>query len=707
MTTQVLTGQFNDGPFIGLDYRTPSQKGVTDTEGKFLYQEGEYVSFYIGKLSIGVAKAAPELTLASLHDSAREVEANLLLPETINRARFVQSLGREIDLCKGVNINNAVREVINAHADGISFDSDVEAFEQAPSVRDVFRQLDRRFRGAAEARNHTRRGLAGMKLIRDVQVGLRDGSYLLADVFRPIKEGTFPVLLRLSVYGRAFTIGSLNSEDERSSSEQREADWYEKSRSSIYSYFRYSESCVSANSSDWVPRGYVVVRVDGRGVGQSPGKLDPFSRQEAEDYYDSIQWAAEQPWSNGQVGLYGASYNATIQWNVAALQPPALKAIAPLASDADAYRDLSYQGGILLDNYRQWWFDKTVGPVKNPKSESVDFIGGLRSHPWDDAYYHGEALLSADFSRITVPVITSISQTSWIHSRAGIEAFTQIRSTSKKLLIWDASYTSYMYEDSKRDLEEFFDEHLKGQKPEQERPAVRLIIRTGDGGFEWRDSDSWPLKGTEYQKYFLDASSAEDDWRLSSEPPKDKGYLEYSADAKGRVENVPLVIFDSEPFEKDIDLAGYFCASLWVSSSSTDADIFVALRVLDGDREIQYRTREPGSNAPLTWGVLKVSHRALDPRQSTPERPWHTHRQEDSLSLTPNEVVPIEVELMPATARIPAGSRLRIEISPAEGRGRIPGFERAYDESYHEGAVNRIFTGDTFASSITIPVIPS
>jgi putative CocE/NonD family hydrolase len=94
--------------------------------------------------------------------------------------------------------------------------------------------------------------------------------------------------------------------------------------------------------------------VGGRGVGRTPGKLNPFSRQEALDYYDAIQWAAEQPWSDGNVGLLGGSYNATIQWNVAALHPPTLKAIAPLASDSDAYRDLAYPGGLLLGNYRRW-----------------------------------------------------------------------------------------------------------------------------------------------------------------------------------------------------------------------------------------------------------------------------------------------------------------------------------------------------------------
>jgi predicted acyl esterase len=66
----------------------------------------------------------------------------------------------------------------------------------------------------------------------------------------------------------------------------------------------------------------------------------------------------------------------------------------------------------------------------------------------------------------------------------------------------------------------------------------------------------------------------------------------------------------------------------------------------------------------------------------------------------------VEVELMAATGRILAGHHLRVEVSPAEGRGANPLWERDYDDSYHRGAVNRIFTGGVFPSSITIPVVP-
>jgi predicted acyl esterase len=702
----LLTGEFRDGPFAGLGYRTPSVEGATDDEGNFRYQAGEPVTFFIGRLVIGTAAGSPHLTLASLHSSGAAGEQDLTLPETVNRARFVQSLARERDLRHGVSIDKKVRDIVSAHADGIWFDRDMESFENAAPVRAVFSELGLRLRGAAEARNHLRRSLAGIKALRDERIPTRDGSYLEADVFRPNDAGSYPVLLRLGVYGRAFEMGSIFSDADYDASEEREAAWYETNREQISPYFRPAENAVSANASTWVPRGYVLVRVDSRGVGNTPGKLNPFSKQEALDYYDAIEWAAKQPWCDGNVGLYGASYAATIQWNVAALRPPHLKAIAPLASDGDAYRELAYPGGIFMEKYRQWWWSETVGKARGQGAAAVDFVGGLASHPWDDEYYQGEGILSADFARIDIPVLTAVSQTGWIHGRAGFEAFSQLPSPPKQLLVLDAAYMSYVYEDCQPDLEAFFDRFLKGTEPAREPSPVRMVMRTGDGGFEWRNATTWPVPGTEYRELFLGAPGASSPGRITSAPAPRTGYGEYSADVHNSAPELPMAVFESAPLDEDIELAGHFRATLWVASTSSDADLFVALRVMDGDREVPYQTRDPEPGAPLTWGCLKVSHRALDPVRTTTERPWHTHRRADAEALLPGEVVKAEVEMMPATGRIPAGRRLRIEISPAEGRGAVPGFERDYDESYHRGAVNRIATGGPYPSSITIPVVP-
>ncbi|MDB4966271.1 MAG: hydrolase [Myxococcales bacterium] len=709
-SSELLTGDFREGPFVGLHYRTQSHEGTTDKKGQFSYRAGQTVTFSIGSLVLGSANAAPHLTLANLRNGDAADDRDLLNPTTINRARFVQSFARECDLRKGVVIDETVHDLVSKHARAISFDCDTESFAKERAVQAVFSELGRRFRGVAEAGNHLRRALAGIKVLRNERIPTRDGSYLLADVFLPIDAGSYPVLMRLGVYGRAFVTGSIFNKDDYDASEAREAAWFgakvaKEDVEGVSALLRYSESAVSANASTWVPRGYVLVRVDARGVGNTPGKVDPFSKQESQDYYDAIQWAAGQPWSSGKVGLLGASYNATTQWNVAALHPPALKAIAPLASDSDAYRDLAYPGGIFVGGYRRWWWENMVGKAKTPEAETVDFIGGMVDHPWDDEYYRGEGLMSADFASIDLPVLTAVSQTMMLHARAGFEAFAQLPSPSKYLLVLDANYMAYVYDECLPEQEAFFDRYLKGKENAEEPPRVRIVMRTGGGRYKWRNEPTWPVPGTEYRRLFLDAGEARNQGSIRSRPPGRIQAVEYSADVRASAPELPMAVFESAPLEEDIELAGHFRATLWVSSTSNDADLYVVLRVMNGDKEVPYQTHDPEPGAPLTWGCLKVSHRALDPERSTAERPWHTHRRDDARPLLEGDVVKVEVEMMAATGRIAAGHRMRVEISPAQGGGANPVWERAYDDSYHRGSVNRVFTGGALPSSITIPVV--
>src|SRR4249920_3375891 len=99
-------------------------------------------------------------------------------------------------------------------------------------------------------------------------------------------------------------------------------------------------------SGKMVPDGYVCVRVDSRGCGRSSGYVEHWSPRETKDFYNCIEWAGVQPWSNGKVGLSGISYYAINQWQVAAMQPKHLAAICVWEGFADFYRELSHNGGI-------------------------------------------------------------------------------------------------------------------------------------------------------------------------------------------------------------------------------------------------------------------------------------------------------------------------------------------------------------------------
>jgi len=101
----------------------------------------------------------------------------------------------------------------------------------------------------------------------------------------------------------------------------------------------------------WTSHNYVVLRVDERGCGQSPGTLDSMSRATSDGFFDVVEWAADQSWSSGKVGLLGISYYAGSQWRVAARRPKGLAAIVPWEGMSDYYRDRVRHGGILSNTF--------------------------------------------------------------------------------------------------------------------------------------------------------------------------------------------------------------------------------------------------------------------------------------------------------------------------------------------------------------------
>lgn len=102
------------------------------------------------------------------------------------------------------------------------------------------------------------------------------------------------------------------------------------------------------------------MRCDERGTGQSPGTLDTMSRGTSEAFFDVVEWAAEQPWSSGKVGLLGISYYAGSQWRVAARKPKGLAAIIPWEGMSDYYRDRCRHGGILANGFITFWWNRQV-----------------------------------------------------------------------------------------------------------------------------------------------------------------------------------------------------------------------------------------------------------------------------------------------------------------------------------------------------------
>jgi hypothetical protein len=761
------TGVFA-GPVSGLRYQTPTKTGTTNERGEFQYRNGESVTFLVGGLVLGSVEGAPKVNLAQLVNRADGKIDRLHDPIVTNLARLVQTLDQDGTVENGVTIAAAVHEVIGPMvinfnqadtdadqvADGasssgpsteqmVSFAGDqTVTFASDPAVTGLLRKLNaapgvftantpRRLRDAAAARNELRRNIRGIIKATDVKIPLRDGSYVCADVFRPAGDGRHPVVINQGFYGKSFDHGCIGSEAEAARKEELEDRFFTGNPDGL----QY-ENHESVDSSVWVPNGYVCVRVDARGVGNSPGLQAPFSVQQAEDYYDAIEWAGTQPWSNGNVGLWGMSYLAITQHTVASLQPPHLKAMIALGTDSDLYNEALYGGGLFGEGFWTWWRKVMAGHNFVGERRETDWQAQMLATPFDDpAAYgsRGSVFMRPEIEKATAPTWIVGPQTGVvIHQLGSSETF--IRSTgvqAKKFDFVDAWFPHSYQESTIAEHTRFFDHWLKGEdNGAMDGAPVRVQVRTGNGGHYVAEDSEWPLPRTAYRCWYLDARPS--DWtgdgrrsdflRISENVPGLDAAAFYDAQLDigrpsmspaGYVGGTPRwstgVSFVSDPLPEDIVLAGYMKAGLWVSSTSRDMDVFVSLRVLDDhDREVRYESLvppiDPTNIHPVGHGLLKVSHRALDDARSTEYWPVHTHAEADYQPLADGEIVAIEVGLYPSSALIRQGSRLRIDVQPYSPAG-LP--SRAYDESYHAGASNTVYTGPDHPSYVQLPVIPA
>jgi uncharacterized protein len=499
----------------------------------------------------------------------------------------------------------------------------------------------------------------------DAAIVMDDGVVMRADIFRPKGEGRWPVLLTYGPYakGLAFQKGYP------SAWQAMVANHPDVAYGSTNKYQNWEV----VDPEKWVPHGYVCVRVDSRGTGRSPGFVDHFSPRETRDFYQCIEWAGVQPWSNGKVGLNGISYYGINQWHVASLQPPHLKAMCIWEGAADWYRDMTHHGGILSTFWANW-YDMQVKTVqyglgeRGPRSfvtgalvcgdESMSdeelarkrssFGDEILAHPLDDAYHKAR---SPDWDKVVVPFLSAAN---WggqgLHPRGNFEGFVRAASKEKWLECHGLEHWTHFYTDYGRKLQQrFFDFYLKGEANGwAERPKVQLQVRHVDRFVE-RFESAWPLPSTVWTKFCLNAC----DQTLSLKPPADDAEIGFAAMGDG-------LTFVSQPLTEETEITGPLAANLRISSTTEDADIFLVFRVFSPDmREVTF-VGAIDPHTPIAQGWLRASHRKLDEALSRPYRPYHTH--DEVQLLRPGEVVDLAVEIWPTSIVVPKGYRIGLSV---------------------------------------------
>jgi len=506
----------------------------------------------------------------------------------------------------------------------------------------------------------------GMQIDWDVPIEMDDGIILRADVFRPIQSGQYPSLISYGPYGKGLSF----QKGYPTAWEKMVSDHPDTAAGSSNKYQNWEV----LDPEKWVPDGYICIRVDSRGAGRSPGVVDHHSPRETQDFFDCIEWAGVQAWSNGNVGLAGISYYGTNQWRVAALKPPHLKAMCIWEGYSDRYRDSTHHGGILCTFVKNWQDMQvrnvqhglgTRGPISELTGElvcgpetltdeelaanRVPMWQELQDHQMDDDYY---AVRKSVFSDIEVPLL---SAGNWggqgLHLRGNIEGFMRSGSKHKWLEMhggahWTGLYTDYGVDIQKR----FFDFYLKNIDNgwEQSQPKLQLQIRYIDHFVE-RYEDAWPIPRTMWTKLYLNCT----DNSLSFDPPMENTQVSYQPLVKGTT-------FYTKPFTEEVEITGPVAMKLFMSSLSNDADIFAVLHVYDttGQEVVFQGALDP--HTPIGQGWLRASHRELDENLSTPYRPYYRHQRK--FPLNPGQKTELDVEIWPTSIVIPKGYQFALSI---------------------------------------------
>jgi predicted acyl esterase len=531
------------------------------------------------------------------------------------------------------------------------------------------------FRGA-RPRNYSREVTRSMIIERDVEMPTRFGYSLYADVFRPADEAMeAPPLLAWTPYGK---------HDPAPLAKIYPASGVHEDWLSDLTIFEAPDPVF------WVGNGYAVVTIDIPGLWYAQSPATYLSVEEAEAFYDAVEWAGTQPWSNGNVGLSGVSYLTVMQWRVAELNPPHLTAINPWEGWSDTYREVVRHGGIP-DTYF-WPHIQVRWGASNQLVE--DLWAESAEHPLFDEFWKSKA---ADLKKIRVPayVVASWSDHA-LHTRGTLEGFRLISSPEKWLEVHGRKKWAHYYDPQSRARQlEFFDHFLKGTRRMPAWPRVDVEIRERYSEGKRYESSAWPLPEVTYRKLYLAVGSAS----LVREAPAAQASCSYDSLAEDAE-----AVFDVR-FDTAIDIVGHIKLNLFVSADAADdLDLFVAIEKLDtkGQRVgfTHYAIYEDG---PVALGWLRVSHRALDAARSTDFLPVLAHNRESKLA--PGEIVETHIEIWPSGTHFGAGETFRLRI---KGRDIYqppkPLLYARHEDTVNRG-LHRIWTGGETASSLQIPVL--
>lgn len=563
---------------------------------------------------------------------------------------------------------------------------------------------------------------AGVSTILHVRVPMRDGVHLDTNIFHPPGTGRFPTIVLRTPYGK--------SDD------------------------------LPLGYVSFINHGYAVVLQDVRGRYRSEGVFEPLD-QEGPDGYDTLNWIAVQPWSDGKIGMIGGSYLGISQWKLALLNNPHLKAIFPVVSGSDDYRDRFYStGGAIKLGHRLLWLSENLKAPDVPRPNFLDYIfhvplrtldraatgqtlplyQRVLDHPLYDSFWKRLSVYE-HLDQIRVPVFSAGGwYDNFVESDlAAFAALTKGRPNdgAHRILIGPWPHNMSMKfksidlgDDATAPVRAYqiawFDRWLKGL-PEAGRHAYvpgawhETRSELGDAPVEifvmginrWRDEQEWPLARTRYTPLFLagkgHANGAKSDGTLDWELPAkhNKDVLTYDprnpVPTKGGAtccnpKVIPWGPMDQRAVEQRGDVLVYTSQPL-----RRDLEVTGAVRVV-----LFVSTTAPDTD--FTAKLVDVFPDGAA-RNLTDGLLRLRYRQglDKSVLAHPGEVYPITIDAGVTSNVFLTGHRIRLEVSSSN----FPRFDRnpntggpLADEKVFRKATQTVFHGRMYASRIVLPVVP-
>jgi|HubBroStandDraft_6_1064221.scaffolds.fasta_scaffold00025_27 putative CocE/NonD family hydrolase len=552
---------------------------------------------------------------------------------------------------------------------------------------------------------------------RGVPAKMRDGITLRADICRPKADGKFPVLLTRTPYDRNGTSGF----------------------------------CLKGAA-----RGYVVVAQDVRGRYGSEGDWYPF-KYESQDGYDTVEWAAALPYSNGKVGMFGGSYVGATQYLAAIAKPPHLAGICPNFTASNYHDGWTYQGGAFEQWFNESW---TTGLAENTMSRRVEsgndalnwvqnlplwsypvleapsaaglapYFTDWLAHPDYDEYWK-QWSIEDHYAQIQVPVFSLgawydifLGGTLRNYSRLKKEAGTEAARRGQRLTIYVGGHAGG-WSDEKVGAVDFgnklpfnldevmlrwYDSLLKGAANglEGEKP-VRIFVM---GKNDWREEDDWPLERAKATRYYLrstkPANGLDGGGTLSTAAPAEEKPEEYVYDPNDAVPTIggPLCCDpmrglgpeDQRPAEARGDVLVFSSPAFTQNTEVTgpiSLDLYVSTSAVDTDFTGKLVDVWPNGFAQnLTEGILRLRYR---------------NSQEKPELGNPREVYHISVDLWATSNVFLSGHKLRLEVSSSN----FPRFDRNLNTGEDQAratrmvkATNVIYHDKSRPSALILPMVP-